>query len=135
MNVRRAIAVLVLSFPLLGMGMLGGEGAGGAPERNYEATFVDRDGTRVEVKWVTAGGELALTGELGRGSLRVSFDDIEKIDFSGGERDSSLAHVTLREGQAVDLKIRGSITFSGQTGLGLYKVRARDLKTIEFAKS
>ncbi|MGH7803033.1 MAG: hypothetical protein ACREQJ_01695, partial [Candidatus Binatia bacterium] len=60
--------MVALALPLLGMGALGG-GGGGAPERNYEAVFVDRDGTKVEAKWVSAGGELALTGELGRGTL------------------------------------------------------------------
>ncbi|MGH7823007.1 MAG: hypothetical protein ACREQ9_24885, partial [Candidatus Binatia bacterium] len=59
--------LVLFALPLLGMGMLGG-GAGGAPERNHEGAFLDRDGTRVEAKWINAGGELALAGELGRGT-------------------------------------------------------------------
>jgi hypothetical protein len=129
----RALALALVALPLLGMGMLGG-GSDGPPERNYQVTFVDRDGTRVEAGWVTAGGEMALTGELGRGTLRIPFDEIQRVEFGADDRDDAVAHVMLREGQAVDVKVRSSIAFSGRTALGVYRVRARDLKSIEFAK-
>lgn len=127
----RSAAVVVLGASLLGMGALGGGGVGGAPARNYQGTFVDRDGTRVEAKWVTAGGELALAGELGRGDLRVSFDDIKTIDFAGDVTKGLVAKVTLRKGDPIDLKIRSSLAFSGQTSVGAYQIRARDLKSVE----
>jgi hypothetical protein len=112
------------------MGMLGG-GSAGVPERNYEGAFVDRDGTRVEAKWINTGGELALTGELGRGTIRISFDDIRSIEFSGGGREPLVARVALRKGEPVEVRIRTSLAFAGQTSLGQYRVRARDLKTVE----
>ena len=126
-----ALAILALALPLLGMGMLGG-GAGGAPERNYEAVFVDRDGTRVEAKWVSAGGELALTGELGRGTLRVPFDDIRNVTFKGDDKKALVARVELAEGEPVELELRSSLTFTGQTEVGQYRIRARDLQSVEF---
>lgn len=122
--------VVVLALPLLGMGALGG-GQSPTPERNYRATFVDRDGTRVDAKWVNVGGELAVSGELGRGHLRVSFDNIKSIQFSGDGRESSIAKISLKQGDAVDLKVRSSLTFYGQTPVGLYNVRARDLKSVD----
>jgi len=129
----RAFAILALALPLLGMGALGGAGGGGAPARNYEAVFVDRDGTKVDAKWVSAGGELALAGELGRGSLRVGFDDIRKVEFSGEGRDDLKAKLTLREGDPVELTVRSSLSFTGQTAVGQYRIRARDLESVEFA--
>jgi hypothetical protein len=128
---KRLIAITCLALPLLGMGMLGGGGST-ALERNYEGTFVDRDGTRVTAKWINAGGDLALSGELGRGDLRISFDDIKSITFSGDPAKNLVAKVTLRKGDQVDLKVRSSLSFSGQTELGRYQIRARDLQGVEF---
>ncbi len=127
----RSVAILCLTLPLFGMGMLGG---GGSPalERNYEGTFVDRDGTKVDAKWINAGGEPALAGELGRGDLRVSFDNIKSIGFSGDPTKSLVAKVTLRKGDQVEIKVRGTLAFSGQTELGHYQIRARDLQAVEF---
>jgi hypothetical protein len=124
-------AVALLALPLLGMGAFGG-GASGTPERNYQGTFVDLDGTRVDAKWINVGGDLALTGDLGRGNLRVPFDNVKKVEFSSGEgRDGLVAKVSLRKGEQVDLKIRSSVAFAGQTAVGQYRVRARDLKSLE----
>jgi hypothetical protein len=127
----RAIAVILLSLPLLGMGALGGAGGGGVPERNYEGTFVDLDGTKVEAKWINAGGELALVGQLGRGEIRISFDDVKSIRFSGDPQKGLVAKVTLRKGEPVEVKIRSSLSFSGQTKLGAYHIRARDLQSVD----
>ena len=127
-----SIAIVGLALPLLGMGMLGGGGSGGL-ERNYQGTFVDRDGTKVEAKWINAGGELALSGELGRGDLRISFDNIRSITFSGDPLKGLVAKVSLHKGNPVDVKVRSSLAFSGQTSLGLYQIRARDLQAVEFA--
>lgn len=125
------LALALLSLPLLGMGALGG-GGNGTPERNYPAIFVDRDGTRVEASWVSAGGELAIAGELGRGSLRVAFEDIKSIEFAAEQKEPITAKVILREGKPVDIKVRSSLSFAGRTEVGQYKVRARDLRSIEF---
>ncbi len=125
-----SIAIVCLALPLLGMGMLGGGSAG--LERNYQGTFVDRDGNKVEAKWINAGGELALSGELGRGDLRISFDNIRSITFSGDPLKGLVAKVSLRKGDPFDVKVRSSLAFSGQTSLGLYQIRARDLQAVEF---
>ncbi len=130
MEKRKLALIFLLALPLLGMGALGG-GQSPTPERNYRATFVDRDGTHVEAKWVNVGGELALSGDLGRGQLRVSFDNIKSIQFSGDGHETLMAKINLKQGDPVDLKVRNSLTFYGQTPVGLYNVRARDLKSVD----
>src|SRR5947199_264804 len=44
------------------------------------------------------------------------------------------AEVTLREGEPVALTLRSSTTFYGRTPAGAYQSRARDLKSVEFAR-
>lgn len=126
-----AFLVALVALPLLGMGALGGETSPAAPERNYAGVFFDREGVEVEAQWMNANGEVSLSGDLGRGTLRIPFDDIDRIEFSGKEADELTAAVHLREGKTVDLGVRNSLTFYGRTDLGLYRIRARDLKSVD----
>ena len=84
---------------------------------------------------MTAGGDATLEGELGRGRLRIPFDNIERVAFkpSGEERDKMLADVQLRDGQPVTLTVRASTTFHCRLPSGAYQIRARDLRAIDFA--
>jgi hypothetical protein len=130
------LATLGLSGLALAMGGLGGGGKdSGMPARDFRAVFTDLDGTRMEVSRVTAGGDATLEGELGRGRLRVAFDNIASIRFqpSETERDRMRAEVRLREGEPVTIGVRSSTTFYGQTPGGAYQIRARDLRSVEFA--
>jgi hypothetical protein len=127
-------AVTVASAALLGMGGFGGSRESEAPARDYRATFTDVDGTRIEAGRVTANGEVSLDGDLGRGRLRVPFDNIARISFkpAGTERDRVLADVQLREGAPLTLTLRSSTTFYGRVPSGAYQIRARDLRSVEF---
>ena len=130
------VAVIAAASPaLLGMGGFGGGRESEAPARDYRATFTDIDGTRIEAGRVTAGGDTTLDGDLGRGRLRVPFDNIARISFkpSGTERDRVLAEVQLREGEPLTLTLRSSTTFYGHVPSGAYQIRARDLRSVEFA--
>jgi hypothetical protein len=131
----RVIVVTVLSLGLMGMGGFGGGRETGLPARDFHATFVDLDGRQVEVNRVTAGGDVSLEGDLGRGRLRVPFDNITSIRLEPlKERDRMRAEVTLREGEPVTLTVRSSTTFYGQTPGGAYQIRARDLRSVDFSR-
>ena len=132
----RVIVVTVLSLGLMGMGGFGGGRETGLPARDFRATFIDLDGKQVEVNRVTAGGDVSLEGDLGRGRLRVPFDNITSIRLQPlqSERDRVRAEVTLREGEPVALTVRSSTTFYGQTPGGAYQIRARDLRSVEFGR-
>ena len=126
----------VLALGIMGMGGLGGGRETGLPAREFRATFIDADGTRVEATRVTAGGDTNLEGEIGRGRLRVPFDNIGRVQLeaAGEDHDRVKAQVDLREGEPVTLLMRSSTTFYGQTPSGAYQIRARDLKSIDFAR-
>ena len=130
---KRVLAVSVLSLGLLGMGGFGGNRDSGLPARDFRAVLTDVDGTRMEVYRFTAGGDASLEGELGRGRLRVPFDNVRSIAFErvDGERERVRARITLGEGEPATLLVRGSTTFYGQTSAGAYQIRARDLRSIE----
>lgn len=134
-RLRGAAALAALSVGLLGMGGFGGGTNAGAPVRDFRATFVDADGTRVDAARVTAGGDTVLEGDLGRGRLRVPFDNIARIRLSpaDGDRDRMQAALTLRAGEPLVLAVRSSTTFYGQVPSGAFQIRARDLRTVEFA--
>ena len=129
------LAVVLASPALLGMGSFGGGREPEVPTRDYRATFTDVDGTRMTVTRVTSGGDASLEGDLGRGRLRIPFDNIARIGFQPVENDRERvrAEVTLREGDPVALTVRSSTTFYGRTPAGAYQIRARDLKSVEFS--
>jgi hypothetical protein len=130
----RWIGLAVVGLGLLGMGALGGGRENGMPARDFRADLTDVDGTQIEVTRMTAGGDTSLEGDLGRGRLRVPFDNISRITIEPGGQDRVKAEVALREGAAVTLTLRSSTTFYGQTPSGAYQIRARDLRSIEFTQ-
>lgn len=133
--VARGLAA-VACLGLLGMGGFGGGRESGLPAKDFRATFTDIDGARIAVDRVTTGGDTSLEGDLGRGRLRVPFDNIASVRFeaAGNERDRLRAEVRLRQGEPVSLVVRGSTTFYGQTPGGAYQIRARDLQSVDFGQ-
>src|SRR5262249_883910 len=95
----RPLVVALLGTALLGLGSLGG-GAPGTPVRDFHATFTDVDGTQVTADHVSCGGGTTLEGDLGRGRLRVPFENISSVRLVPGssDRDTLRAEITLREG-------------------------------------
>jgi hypothetical protein len=133
-RVVRPLTVALLSAGVLGMGAMGGSERG-APVRDFRATFTDVDGVRVSADHVNCGGGTTLEGDLGRGRLRIPFENIARIDIGreGSDRDTLRAQVELREGSPVALTVRSSTTFYGQIPSGAYQIRARDLRAVELS--
>lgn len=127
----RLWAPAALALGCLGMGTLGGRDLT-APQVNFTAVFVDRDGTEVRCDRVSAAGQVHLNGLMGRGSLRIPFENIGRVSFAGGGGDTETATVELRNGAPVDLTVRGSLSFYGHTDVGLYQIRARELRSVQF---
>jgi hypothetical protein len=128
----RFFPVLVCLSPLLlGMGTTGGRDVI-HPIADFHATLTDTDGTRVQVGRLNIGGDVQLEGDMGRGNLRIAFDNIKSIDFAPDSHDYSRATVHLKSGESVTLRVRSSLMIYGQTNVGLYQIRARDLQSVTF---
>jgi hypothetical protein len=129
-------AIAFLSLGLLGMGGFGGGGQTEPPARDFRAVFTDVDGMRMDVTRVSAGGDASIEGELGRGRLKVPFDNIDVITFSPSpnERDRVKAELKLRQGEPVTLSVRSAMTFYGRVPGGGFQIRARDLKSVDFGE-
>jgi hypothetical protein len=128
----RLFSVLVGLAPLLlGMGTTGGKDVI-QPAMDFRATVVDKDGTKVEVHRLNIGGDVQLEGDMGRGNLRIAFENITSVDFTADSHDYSRATIHLKSGDTVTLRVRNSLTIYGQTNVGLYQIRARDLQSITF---
>lgn len=128
----RLFAILVCLSPLLlGMGTSGGRDMI-HPVADFHATLADTDGTKVQVNRLNIGGDVQLEGDMGRGTLRIAFDNIKSIDFAPESHDYSRATVHLKSGESVTLRVRNSLMIYGQTNVGLYQIRARDLQSVTF---
>ncbi|MFI5395616.1 MAG: hypothetical protein ACHQ9S_08785 [Candidatus Binatia bacterium] len=136
---RRRNPAIILLFPLLvavtplllGMGSAGGRDVI-HPAVDFRATLVDKDGTKVDVNRLNIGGDVQLEGDMGRGNLRVAFENIKSIDFAADSHDYSRATLHLKNGEEVTLRVRNSLMIYGQTHVGIYEIRARDLQNITF---
>jgi hypothetical protein len=135
---RSALKAWMILVPLLGVvPLLVGMGTSGGrdvihPTMDFRASLVDRDGVKVEVNRLNVGGEVQLEGDMGRGNLRIAFENIQSVDFAAESHDYSRATVHLKSGETVSLRVRNSLMIYGQTTVGLYQIRARDLQRITF---
>jgi hypothetical protein len=126
------LLLLVATAPAaFGLGTTGGRDVI-HPAMDFKATLVDKDGTRVAVHQLNIGGDVQLEGDLGRGTLRIAFDNIKSIDFHAESQDYTRAVVHLKTGESVTLRVRSSLTLYGQTAVGIYQIRARDLQSVTF---
>ena len=129
--------VLMLLLAAASIAFALGSSSGGNvinPPVDFRAALVDSDGMTVECSRVNLGGDIQLEGDMGRGHLRIPFENIAQVEFAPDSRDRSRATVHLKGGESVELAVRGSATFYGQTPVGLYQIRVRDLKRIDFGK-
>ena len=126
------VSLLLACLPaVLGLGSSGGRDVL-RPPLDLHATLTDRDGVTVEVSRINIGGDVQLEGDMGRGNLRIPFDTIASIDLSVESTDYSRALVHLKSGESVTVRVRNSVMIYGQTNVGVYQIRARDVQRIQF---
>ncbi len=100
------------------------------PKVNYDATLEDIDGRSYKVSAFNLAGETALSGKLGRGTLRVDFAQVAGLEFADDDDTFLTVTVAPVEGAEVELEIRDSTSFYGTTAAGLLQLRARELKRV-----
>ena len=131
--------LLIIAMALLFMGM---EGLGGSSEKfpmpklNYKAVVTDMEAVEHQAHHVSVNGKTSLSGFRGKASLSVDFRRIDRVTISKGDTKTYVyAHVVLRNGREVDLKVKGLTRCYGVTDLGEMSVRMRDIKSIVFDKT
>ncbi len=134
---RHWLKVLLLCTTVLFI--LGMEGFGGSsdkfpePKLDYGATITDLEGVDHQARKISFNGDTALTGFRGKASLTITFKRIARVDVTKTETKTYVnAHLLLRDGKEVDLRVKGLARCYGITDLGEMSVRMRDLKTIVF---
>ena len=129
---QRLLVFWVAAAPLLlGLGTSGGRSPINPPV-DFRATLTDRDGLKVDVSQLNIAGDVEIEGDLGRGSVRVAFDNIDSVTFTPDSQDYSRALVRLKNSDSITLRVRNSLMIYGKTAIGLYQIRARDLQSIQF---
>ena len=126
------LLMLSASTPfLLALGSTGGRDVI-HPAVDFRATLVDKDGVSVDVNRLNIGGDVQLEGDMGRGNLRIQFDNIASVEFTSASHEFSQTIVHLKNGDSVNLRVRNSLMIYGQTNVGIYQIRARDLRSSTF---
>ncbi|HVO27654.1 MAG TPA: hypothetical protein VMW56_28935 [Candidatus Margulisiibacteriota bacterium] len=127
-----SLLLLATTTPfLLALGSTGGRDVI-HPAVDFQATLVDKDGVSVDVNRLNIGGDVQLEGDMGRGNLRIQFDNIASVEFTSESHEYSQTTVHLKNGEAVNMRVRNSLMIYGQTKVGIYQIRARDLRSITF---
>ena len=128
-----AVVLASLIF-LLGMGELGGGPSPidkiPAPEKNFSAAVLDREGVQTALQSFSFEGKTFLAGKHGSASIAVPFEKIAEIQFQGQEGNEMNVRIVLRDQKTVPIKMDKRSRFFGKTDFGTYQIEAKDLKTI-----
>lgn len=131
------ILIVLVAVLLMGMGGLGGEPEGKVPEtdENIKARVFDRSGVMTELTQFSMDGKVFLTGKRGNGEITVFFKDIRRLEFDQVIGENVPAKLLLDSGETLGLEVKKRAVFYGSTGYGVFHIRARDVKRIEFPDS
>jgi len=126
--------VVLLALSCLGMGGLGGEPEGTVPETDVriQARVVDRTGVVTNLNQFSMDGKTHLDAIRGQGKLTIPFQHIESVTFNQTRADNVEVSVKLKSGNTMDLAVRQRAFFYGSTGFGAFRIKARDIASIEF---
>lgn len=126
--------VMIMALFCLGMGGVGGEPEGTVPETDVriQARVIDRTGTVTNLNQFSMDGKTHLDAIRGQGKLTIPFQHIETVTFTKLSGDNMDVAVKLKSGNSMDLAVRQRAFFYGSTGFGAFRIKARDVASIEF---
>lgn len=125
---------LLAGFLLLtGMGGLGGTPANTipTPEKNFSATFTDKQDVVTMCTQVSRDGEVFFLGKRGEATVTVSFEKIKAAAFKDGGN-MVTAVIELTNGEVVKIEVDRDQRFYGNVDFGTFKIEAGDLKKVAF---
>jgi len=133
-NLLTVALTLLTAALLMGMGNIGGTQDGTIPKtkENIQAQLVDRSGVSTELSRFSMDGNVFLEGRRGEGEMNVFFRDLKEVSFGPVSGNDAPADLLLKSGKHVQLKVRKSAVFYGDTGSGNYHISAGDVSRIVF---
>lgn len=131
-SIVKAALVLLTAALLMGMGSLGGAPEGEVPktDENLKVQLTDRTGVRIELTRFSMNGKVFLEGKRGAGEMNVFFHDLKEIGLGPASGDTVQADLLLKSGRRLQLNVRESAVFYGDTGEGTYQISAHDISQI-----
>ncbi len=120
---------------LLGMGELGGTAPVDkipAPDKNFTARVVDRQGVETTLSTVSYEGKVFLVGTRGSATVTIPFEKISQLQFPGVEGNVVLAKVLLRDQQSIEIKVAKRAKFYGKAEFGTFQIEMKDVRSINF---
>ena len=131
--------LLVLLFPSLVWDM-GDNNQGSTtiplPEKNYSVVITDAQKVQTTADRVSWEGKVYLQGHRGEALTTIPFEKISQVELdpNGAAMAGAIsAKVTLKNGEAVLLQIRGTSKAYGETSFGNFEIYLRDIEKIVFA--
>ena len=130
------VLLVTIGVVLSGMGNMGGTPEGTVPNapENFKVQLIDRAGVTTELSRFSMEGKVFFEGELGEGTMSVSFLDIKEISFGAAGGNLVTADLLLDSGRRIQLKLHNVTMFYGVTGDGAYKISVRNISRIVFLK-
>ena len=123
----KALLAALLTAPLLlGMGSTGGKDVI-QPPIDIRAVLTDRDGTKVDLSRFNIDGRVDLEGEMGRGTLRIAFEDIREIEFGDDLTGDALRVHVVGQAMLQDDEARADVLQRGDFFLQLQDERVGPL--------
>ena len=129
------VVVLATFLLLMGMGGMGGPAEVGkipAPEKNFNARAVDRQGVQTSLSQFSQEGKVFLVGKRGDGTVTIPFEKISQIQFETLEGNAVQVKVSLRGEETINLKVDKQAKFYGKADFGTFEIAGKDLKSISF---
>jgi len=132
-----SLGLVLLSTLLLGMGGSGGMPSTDTiprPKERHIAELTDRLGVTTRVSYVSCEGKTFFPLKRGEGILMVPFSKLVRVRF-GAEKEADVeATFQVEGGQSLEGRIPKTVSISGTTEFGNYRVEARGLREMAFLK-
>jgi len=102
------------------------------PANDYKTLLVDRAGIQTSGHHISIDGDTFFRAKMGKVTLFVEFKDLQKVTFTNHEEKHISAAFLLRDGKKFEGIVNGSVTLFGHADFGKFKVRMREIVSLEF---
>jgi hypothetical protein len=103
-----------------------------APDKNFTARVVDRQGIESTLSKVSYEGKVFLVGNRGSATVTIPFEKISQLQLQSLEGSEVLAKVFLRDQKSIEIKVAKRAKFYGKAEFGTFQIEMKDLRSINF---